>query len=835
MTEVKENFSEVTENFDGAKKEQGAEKSNIDASSIHKDEQKYYNLKKELQAGLIKLYRDKLSVIPMAPLLEEIQTPLAGFYVMPDMVAVKQKSYINEEVDRTRVKSFSDLFSTGNEGQQEIYLTAEEGFGKTVLSKYLAITWCQVHCQDENHACFKDEDLKGLSNFEFLFLILLRDSTDICSIYQMIELQNIAQLPPSVSLEEVLRREKCLIILDGLDEWTHPDNGCSKLKTVPHRYVQEHNCVILTTVRPWKLEASKSTTCHITKTVELVKLNDDAARVLQENAIRKIAGVHDEDVLKGKIRDFNKALRDRCIKHIQAVPLLLVYIAYLWCNEIPTGNSKHEVYTNIVEFLLTRTARKHTEVQPSSESSAIDIPAYFSDYHFCKTFSSLITSLSELAYQTMFNETRENTLVFDRLVADKYLKPDDMNTSLLSGLLSESKAKNLTKEITKVSFSQKPVQEFFAAIFISSQSGTKKTILERCKSVHDILNMSTVFDFISAINVDLMCSILKYLPSVMNEDEKTFKYRTTTGYSHSLHNVQNMYMSCLKEIPENEILQLCLQDFFIDEGNEHSEQLQRLSKQNKTNIKSLYIKSDETSNCLREIVDLFSLTDLSHIQKLYYHSDSKTEADITFLLFPSLLCVAFLSGKWTNNDENMSENLARLQNLQCLHIGRFTLSHKILETILNFISSTTSLKELTLDILICKEHDDECKSLNLDLSQHDSLKKLRLGWLPTLKLDVTTASLVDMTLRWINLDKNSLLLSPDMLNIEQVVFSVIEMSAESLENFMSVLGCLPQSVKVKIIDIEPETEYERVRENIRNSQTHDVIEDDCWFVFKTRN
>jgi hypothetical protein len=193
-----------------------------------------------------------------------------------------------------------------------------------------------------------------------------------------------------------------------------------------------------------------------------------------------------------------------------------------------------------------------------------------------------------------------------------------------------------------------------------------------------------------------------------------------------------------------------------------------------------------------------------------------------------------LSGKWTNNDENMSANLARLQNLQCLHIGRFTLSHKILETILNFISSTKSLKKLTLDILICKEHDDECKSLNLDLSQHVSLKRLRLGWLPTLKLDVTTASLVDVTLRWINLDKNSLLLSPDMLNIEKVEFSVIEMSAESLENFMSVLGCLPQSVKVKIIDIEPETEYERVRENIRNSQTHDVIEDDCWFVFKTR-
>jgi hypothetical protein len=76
-----------------------------------------------------------------------------------------------------------------------------------------------------------------------------------------------------------------------------------------------------------------------------------------------------------------------------------------------------------------------------------------------------------------------------------------------------------------------------------------------------------------------------------------------------------------------------------------------------------------------------------------------------------------------------------------------------------------------------------------------------------------------------------------MLNIERVVLGDIEMSAESLQNFITVLKNLPQSVTVKMSAIKPETEYDRVRENIRSSQTFHVIQDDDddWrgFEFKT--
>ncbi|XP_060589554.1 uncharacterized protein LOC132744790 [Ruditapes philippinarum] len=808
---------------------------------------RYRPMKKNLQGDLIKFYRNKCSSIPLSPLLEEVETPLAGFYVMPDIVAIGQESPSSDVEEKTPVNSLMDLFSVRSGHQQEIYLSADAGFGKTAFSKYLAITWCQAHHKDKNYKCFKDEELKALSDFEFLFLVLLRDCSDICSIEKMIEQQITEQLPTSVSLERILRKEKCLIILDGLDEWTHPENGCSRRnEKIPHRYVHE-KCVILTTSRPWKLGVSNLKTSQVNKKIELVQLSIDSKWQLEKNAISKMTGVPDGDELTSKTRDLNQVIDDRGLQHMQTIPLLLMFITCLWCNRISIENSKCDVYTKIIEFLLSRTAKKHPEIQPSCVSSTCDIPEYFRNHNFCKKFYSLIKSLSELAYQTLLNETRENTLVFDGSVAETYLKADDMRISLFSGIVSESKTKTLIKEISKVSFSHKTVQEFFAAIFISSYSDVQKIVLEKCRNVQDILDMSTICEFMSKMNAERMCEISNYLMFVINEDEKTRSYRTRTGgehmYNTPLYNIQEMFMSSLREMPESENIQLCLQDFFIDTYTEHSEHLQRLLKQNKPNIKSLYINTVFTSSSLLEIIDLFSLTDLSHIQKLYYHGEREKEAEINRIFVPSLQNVSLLSGNWTNDEENLSENLARLQNLQYLYIHHFTLSHKILETFYNFIPGQKSMKELTLWRLYCKKRSrrlnlglsQHCKRLNLDLSQHSTLSKLHLKELSgRLQLNISTPSLVNVELSYIKLDESSLLLSRDMKNIECVKLVYIEMPAECLQNFIAVLENLPQPVTVDMVAIKPETEYDRVRENIRRSQIFHVIQDDYWFVFKTR-
>ncbi|XP_060555588.1 uncharacterized protein LOC132716344 [Ruditapes philippinarum] len=697
------------------------------------------------------------------------------------------------------------------------------------------------------------DDIDCMQGFDFLFLVLLRNSNNLCSVDDIIFKKILSNLgleekPSEDFLLKILKNEKCLVILDGLDEWTHPEMKCDRSpRSIPHRNDRK-KCTILTTTRPWKLGVLNLNSCQIGKKVEITQLSNNSAVTLIRRILQRLKSHQNKDLLDSDVRQFIQTINRRQNAQLACVPLLLIYTICLWCDGIQIGDSKCDLYINIVELLLSRTIQIHGELQQSWELSSSDIPECLAEYDNCKRYYPLLLNLGKLAYYTLFNETKENTLVFDGSIARKYLAQDMMNFTLHSGMLSESTSKTLTKKFSKVSFSHKTVQEFFAAIFISSQSDAQKTVVEKCRNVQDILDMSKICEFITEMNADRMCAISNDLMSVINEDEKTRDYRARTGdeylYNSPLYNIQKMFMSCLQEMPESENIQLCLQDFFIKENTEvHSEQLQRLLKQNKTNIKSLYINIYNTSSSLREIIDLFSLTDLSYIQKLYYHGGREKEAEISRILFPSLQSVTLLFGTWRNDEENLSENMARCQNLQYLYIEHFTLSHKMLETFFNFISGQKSMKELTLRKLHCKEHGrlHDCKRWNLDLSQQSTLSKLVLVQLPgRLQLNISTPSLVYVNLRRVNVDESSLLLSRDMLNIERVRLWDIEMSARSLQNFFNVLENLPQSVTVKMKGIKPETEYDRVRENIRRSQTFHVIQEETlvegrWqpFEFKT--
>ncbi|XP_060588546.1 uncharacterized protein LOC132743961 [Ruditapes philippinarum] len=677
-----------------------------------------------------------------------------------------------------------------------------------------------------------------MKEFDFLFLVLLRDSDDLCSIDELIFEKIVSNLGLEETLSKdillkILKNEKCLIILDGLDEWSHPDKKCYRSpRSIPHRNDQK-KCTILTTTRPWKLGVLDLNSCQLGKKIELTKLCYNSSVTLTKRILQRWKSYPNKDALHSDVTQFMKTINKRGNDELAFVPLLLIYTTCLWCEGVQIGDSKCDLYINIVELLLSRTIKIHGELPQSPELSSSDIPECFAEYDNCTKYYSLLMHIGKLAYYTLFNETKENTLVFDGSIARKNLTQDEIKFTLHSGMLSESTFKTARKEFSKVSFSHKTVQEFFAAIFINSQSDAQKTVVEKCRNVQDILDMSKICEFISKMNADLMCAISNDLMSVINEDEKTRDYRTRTGnegiYNNPLYNIQEMFMSCFQEMPESENIQLCLQDFIIEGITKvHSVQLRRLLKQNKTNIKSLYIDTYRTCSSLRIIINLFSLTDLSHIQKLVYLGDimeEKLETKISRIFFPSLQYVTLVSGTWTNDEESLSENMARCQNLQYLYIDNFTLSHKILETFFNFISGQKSMKELTLEWLNCKEHGrHDCKRWNLDLSQHSTLSKLYLFSLPwRLQLNITTPSLVYVMLWYINLDESSLLLSRDMLNIEHVELKGIEMSAGSLQNFISVLKNLPQSVTVVMEAIKPETEYDRVRENIRRSQTFHVI------------
>ncbi|XP_053386603.1 uncharacterized protein LOC123545113 [Mercenaria mercenaria] len=555
----------------------------------------------ELKDDLATFYSNRYSTIPLSPLFEEHDIPLADFYILPEMNFIEKKKPAGEET-KTPVKSLSDLFQSAK--ISEIYLSADAGFGKTAFSKYLAITWCQARRPETKCTKYFNEDvIKAMLGFEFLFLVLLRDSSDDCSIDDLIMNQIMQNLSRDFAvtkdlLQEILHRERHLVILDGLDEWIHPEKKCAKVpKTNPHRNARE-TCVILTTTRPWKLGVLNLKTSEIGKKVELVKLTSESAQTLEERAISKIKNL---DIAEAKLlaKQLNKKVKENKLEDLESVPLLTMYLICLWCDNIPLGQSKCGLYASIIELLLSRTISKHPEVELTCEPSQSDIPQCFSEHELCTKYSIYLKALGKLAFETLFSETKESTLVFSKSVADKYLSPNYLKLSLDSGILTQSTEKTLTKQISKCSFSHKTIQEFFCALYISCQneSDVKEIFLKECKSLQSILDMSTVLVFISGMNAETISSISRNFMSVISEDTRTSEYRTTTGEIFSsgcepLKDIQDMYISCMKANTSDKELKICCQDFFFSEdfGEEkYFKHLARLAGHNKTNMASINI------------------------------------------------------------------------------------------------------------------------------------------------------------------------------------------------------------------------------------------------------
>ena len=820
----------------------------------------FFSFLPDLKDDLIEFYNGNNSTIPLSPLFQHKDTPMVDFYMRPDMKIVPMRESVTlmestqndvsagEEI----VTSLSDIFQTELKCKCEVYLTADAGFGKTSFSKYLALAWCQGHTEDKKERVgemstekaikktnrrnknrgSEEADKACMRDYEFLFLVFLRDSCDMCSTDELI-FKQISKLPRYNHFNKdfilkILYEEKCLVILDGLDEWIHPDDKCCEKVQIPHRIARK-KCSILTTTRPWKFGLLSLKSNEIDKQIELVGLTDKSAQTLEKRAIARITKNHSYKAER-QMKSFRTKIVENKLEDLEKVPLLLMYLICLWFENKELGSSRCAVYCRIIELLLSRTLKNCQKLKPDLNTFQCELPECIIEQESCKKLSSLIMSLAELAYYSLFNEKRENTLVFGKAVAEKYLTYENMDFIFKSGILTGSTTVTLTSETSKVSFCHKTVQEFFAALFISCQSDAQNAIKEKCKSLQEILDVSKIFEFIGGMNSHIMSSLSYDWIPVVNNDEETSKYRTRTGWEtldeNPLYNIQNILLSCLIESPEREHLKLYFQDLFIIEMDKQNTQLQYLTKQSKENIKSVYIDMGDNQSSVREIIDLFSLIDLESTQKLYYAGDING-VEVLLESFPSLQSLSLSSSIEETYEGNLSENIKMMAHLQRLYIFGITLPHEDLESTFDVLSSNTSLKEIDLRRLSCSQHGFDCPRINFDLSRHSNLSKLVLIRLPPLQLNVTTPSLIEIVLLQINIGESSLLLSPEMTTIKHVRLESIKMAALSFQEFVKILQNLPQSVKVNTgrCAMEPETQYERVVNNIRRTKSFNVILD----------
>ncbi|XP_045213053.2 uncharacterized protein LOC123563941 [Mercenaria mercenaria] len=755
-------------------------------SSMAPEQQKYQALKIDLKEDLLDFNLNQHGTISLSPLIEENDILITEFYVQPTLHCIdNQTSAFESERLKSKkiVNCYRDIFFKYTNRCKEIYLTSDAGVGKTAFGKWLAVTWCLANEPNEDKKrILSKEDMDIMKSFDFVFILPLRDSYKTeCDVDNMIYIQIISQLSRSSLytldfLQNILHRENCLIVLDGLDEWSHPEIGQTDCRiravNIPHRKPRKL-CTILTTTRPWKFETASIKLSQIGQHIEMTGLDDIGAEQLIKNVLSKLKG---ECVLKTtkSLEDFNRELNHNNIQELKYTPVILMHLICLWCDNQKLGKSKCDIFINIIELHISHAENKWGEsffprndkMENQSEPTAL-----WPSRSLLKDYQSLLLALGKLAFETLFKQTRECSLLFDSSVAKEHLKGDLFDIAMKTGLLAHSTSKRkLTKKLSMVFFPHKTYQEFFAALFIQSLqaefSESLQNVMTVCNTVENILEMSNVFIFMAGLCPETLNVFFQKVIKQATEDELTQLYRSRTCSANYwddlrvIRNLQDMTVACMQEFSRNnpnmnKTINLSLEDFFLD-GHRRMEsygsEVEALLKGNQKCLKSIHINDVESPQLFCDIVNRYELGTLQCLQKLDLWVTLETQS-LDRILSASACSLKHLilhSGHWQKNRFvehyfNISnDSLSAIQtmsHLESLSVWDLVFTHNQLENLLQDLNQKTRLKQIGIGDIKCKDHGDDCNGHILDLSLHSQLRILQINLAPFSTVNVSVSSL----------------------------------------------------------------------------------------------
>ncbi|XP_045177248.2 uncharacterized protein LOC123537527 [Mercenaria mercenaria] len=638
-----------------------------------------------------------------------------------------------------RIESLEDVFFHGTRPSKNIYITAEAGFGKSTLSKRLVMTWCNAHDYNKTGKNLKQSDQETMKKFEFLFFIPLREASFVvCEMDSLIYDHVIKRLPksyryPKTFITELLQRENTLVILDGLDEWSHSQK-CEKQGDVPHKNETCH-CTIITTTRPWRLSAVRPNVA-IDKVIQISMLDKNMSARLASNLISVLNSRQRREKLKS-YQDFEEKISLENVGDVRFVPYTLLYLVRLWFDDEPLGKSVFEILTNSIAFKAGLEERlkvkkgcdnlgKTASRRPSLERS-ICLLAKQQDLY----------ALSKLAFDGVFCCKSTSKLVFDKSEMDGRI----LNASLEMGLLCAVNEK-------RFSFQHKTLQEYFAALYIhSNNEQTAEQISQSCASVTSILDKLNVILFLAHFSPSEVNKIWwqTLQPTVSNSDiAENYRKRVTVNREdisnfELLKEIQNIFVRWVKATGRT----FQLEDIIID-GSFNSFQISelvRLMEADGMSVKSLHVNGASRADMLA-VMKRFS--NIGTLQKL-----SIAGTDVVYLprvmshSVGTLRCVSLESGldlDFTGHFESISSDilhmLIEIRQLESLRLRHWQFTDKQLRFLFDVITSKTCMQQLLIDGLDCQTRDD----FHLDLYYHQ-LRDLMICNTPVTQLHADVSSL----------------------------------------------------------------------------------------------
>ena len=567
---------------------------------------------------------------------------------------------------------------------------------------------------------------------------------------------------------------RCLIVLDGVDEWANPlgFNGLPKSEGL------SDNCVLLWTMRPWKLVHLQLKPKHDDHIVTVSGLSPYSVAKVIENILFRFYGLKGE-ALRLRFLAYCEKVTDDTIEGIMRMPIMLIAACHLWHKEEAIRSnkslgseqsfSKTHLYLSLLDLMIQNAAKKQNKQGNTEQNLAASLssdrennpstrpgmPKILKTFDHVSHFIDMLLPFCELAFSDLMSD--ETKLVFHRDQLERQLGKSHVDLAHRLGLISQAKVRC---EIgnhpnVSVSFYHKSVQELLAAMHMTcGNHDTVTAFCGYCSSLEEVMEMANVTMFVVGLDPSFGCRIFKHITNIVNSDPHITEYRQT-----------------------------------FDSGN--------------AKVKQLYRTQCEWYRELtynRTVTGDTSPPPSLHLTDICLDPDNDSD---TLRLTEELIC--------RNHDTIMSVLL------WCLH-------HPLHEVV-QWLPQCPNLSALRIDLMSNKENIDLLVSVIPRLTKLTTVRYDGLGSDADRSAVVAVMSLtwlVRVELRSVRLDDNGVGVTDAINRLKTVVLRFVYMPAGGWDRFVSSLLTLPQSVTVVLCytNIDEGT-VRRIRTSDRVTVTRD--------------
>ena len=396
-------------------------------------------------------------------------------------------SWVKEEQTPTgtrqsEVEHYSDLFIANKKGviPKRILVQGQTGIGKSTFVKKLLVDWVEVNKETG------DKQTSVLKNFELVVAVNLKEVSKCQSLEDVIRMSSVFANEDKYMTDGLIEyitsnQEKVLLIFDGYDEYRH---GCNTEIYEIFRGSNLRSCCVLITTRISKadeLRGGEDLHVEITGFSEM-DIETFMRRFLTEYEMHHLY----DHLLHSNLLELAK------------IPLLLLFFCTLWkrgeAKVFP--ESKTDLYTNIIQFIINHSYRKRS-------------PPRYVDLQSSK---EILSEMGKVALQGLLNDDHlfEYRQLSDAVFCDE---------SVFIGLLQITEYSETLQPVGMVSFIHKSIQEFLAAWYITykcipegGRLGEIGVKLEEC------LALENVFQFMCGLSEDGASMAFMHLKSVRISD-----------------------------------------------------------------------------------------------------------------------------------------------------------------------------------------------------------------------------------------------------------------------------------------------------------------------------